>query len=70
MIYFPLIRDRLLDVLIAGMTKELEKKRERNAFQKGIRSVSWMLIGFMAVMVPIVRLTTLPLLSAARRKKY
>ena len=41
-------------VLIAGMGKELEKKRERNAFQKGIRNVSWMLIAFMCVMVPIV----------------
>ena len=36
------------------MAKELEKKRETNAFQKGIRNVSWMLIGFMCVMVPIV----------------
>lgn len=36
------------------MAKELEKKREQNAFQKGIRNVSWMLIGFMSVMVPIV----------------
>ncbi|POR35461.1 Magnesium-transporting ATPase, P-type 1 [Tolypocladium paradoxum] len=42
------------DVLIAGMAKELKKKRETNAFQRGIRNVSWMLIGFMCVMVPIV----------------
>ncbi|PHH81795.1 hypothetical protein CDD82_7837 [Ophiocordyceps australis] len=42
------------DVLIAGMAKELKKKREKNAFQKGILHVSWMLIGFMCVMVPIV----------------
>ncbi|PNY26216.1 Magnesium-transporting ATPase, P-type 1 [Tolypocladium capitatum] len=42
------------DVLIAGMAKELKKKREKNAFQQGIRNVSWMLIGFMCVMVPIV----------------
>lgn len=42
-----------VDVLIASMAKELEKRREVNAFQKGIRSVTWMLIGFMAVMVPI-----------------
>ncbi|KAJ6438171.1 Mg-transporting ATPase [Purpureocillium lavendulum] len=42
------------DVLIANMAKELEKKREQNAFQKGIRNVSFMLIGFMCVMVPIV----------------
>lgn len=49
------------DVLIAGMAKELEKKRERNAFQTGIRNVSWMLIGFMVVMVPIVSLAPVPL---------
>ncbi|KND89115.1 Magnesium-transporting ATPase, P-type 1 [Tolypocladium ophioglossoides CBS 100239] len=42
------------DVLIAGMAKELKKKREMNSFQRGIRNVSWMLIGFMCVMVPIV----------------
>jgi Mg2+-importing ATPase len=42
-----------LDVLIASMAKELEKRRGVNAFQKGIRNVTWMLIGFMAVMVPI-----------------
>ncbi|EQL03977.1 magnesium-translocating P-type ATPase family protein [Ophiocordyceps sinensis CO18] len=42
------------DVLIAGMAKELKKRREKNAFEKGIRNVSWMLIGFMCVMVPIV----------------
>ncbi|KAH7123169.1 hypothetical protein EDB81DRAFT_913339 [Dactylonectria macrodidyma] len=42
------------DVLIASMAKELEKRREVNAFQKGIRNVTWMLIGFMAVMVPVV----------------
>lgn len=42
------------DVLIANMAKDLEKKREKNAFQKGIRNVSWMLIGFMVVMIPVV----------------
>lgn len=36
------------------MAKELKKRREKNAFEKGIRNVSWMLIGFMCVMVPIV----------------
>ena len=36
------------------MAKDLEKKREKNAFQKGIRNVSWMLIGFMVVMIPVV----------------
>ncbi|KAJ3528206.1 hypothetical protein NM208_g10309 [Fusarium decemcellulare] len=44
------------DVLIASMAKELEKKRDKNAFQRGIQHVSWMLIGFMCVMVPIVSL--------------
>ncbi|KJZ75190.1 hypothetical protein HIM_05384 [Hirsutella minnesotensis 3608] len=42
------------DVLIATMAKELKKKREKNAFEKGIRNVSFMLIGFMCVMVPVV----------------
>ncbi|KAM6516733.1 hypothetical protein FALCPG4_014906 [Fusarium falciforme] len=42
------------DVLIATMAKEIEKKRQPNSFQKGIRNVTWMLIGFMVVMVPVV----------------
>ncbi|RSL42897.1 hypothetical protein CEP54_015307 [Fusarium duplospermum] len=42
------------DVLIASMAKGIEKKRHHNSFQKGIRNVTWMLIGFMVVMVPIV----------------
>ncbi|PFH61499.1 hypothetical protein XA68_17156 [Ophiocordyceps unilateralis] len=42
------------DVLVANMANELTKKRAPNAFQKGIRHVSFMLIGFMCVMVPIV----------------
>lgn len=40
--------------MIATMVKEVEKKRQPNAFQKGILNVTWMLIGFMVVMVPIV----------------
>lgn len=43
------------DVLIAAMSKELAQSRGPNAFQKGIRTVTWMLLGFMSVMVPIVR---------------
>lgn len=39
------------------MTKEIEKKRQPNSFQKGIRNVTWMLIGFMVVMVPIVSIS-------------
>ncbi|KAG5795912.1 hypothetical protein H9Q69_005057 [Fusarium xylarioides] len=42
------------DAMIATMVKEVEKKRQPNAFQKGILNVTWMLIGFMIVMVPIV----------------
>lgn len=42
------------DVLVANMANELTKKRVPNAFQTGIRHVSYMLIGFMCVMVPIV----------------
>ncbi|WZH39163.1 PMR1-Ca++-transporting P-type ATPase located in Golgi [Fusarium acuminatum] len=42
------------DAMIATMVKEVEKKRQPNAFQKGILNVTWMLIGFMVVMVPIV----------------
>jgi len=34
--------------------EELDKKRPLNSFQRGIRNVSLMMIGFMAVMVPIV----------------
>ena len=37
--------------------KELNKKRPINSFQKGIRNVSYMMIGFMMVMVPIVSCT-------------
>lgn len=40
------------------MTKEIEKKRQPNSFQKGIRNVTWMLIGFMVVMVPIVSISS------------
>ncbi|TQV95429.1 Mg-transporting ATPase [Cordyceps javanica] len=42
------------DALIAAMSKALHKKRGMNAFQRGIQNVTWMLIGFMGVMVPIV----------------
>lgn len=42
------------DVLIASMAKELKKRREPNSFQLGIRHVSYMLIGFMITMVPLV----------------
>lgn len=42
------------DALISAMSKALQKSRGLNAFQRGIQNVTWMLIGFMSVMVPIV----------------
>lgn len=36
------------------MSKALQKSRGLNAFQRGIQNVTWMLIAFMGVMVPIV----------------
>lgn len=39
---------------IASIIKQLAAKRETNAFQKGIRKVTYLLIGFMITMVPIV----------------
>lgn len=39
---------------IATIMKQLNKKRPVNSFQKGVRNVSFMMIGFMAVMVSIV----------------
>ena len=43
-----------LDAFIATIMKELNKKRPLNSFQKGIRNVTYMMIAFMLVMVPIV----------------
>ncbi|CRK39351.1 hypothetical protein BN1708_001589 [Verticillium longisporum] len=42
------------DTFIASTLKQLAKRRDLNAFQRGIRNVSYMLIAFMLVMVPIV----------------
>ncbi|TKA58160.1 hypothetical protein B0A49_12139 [Cryomyces minteri] len=42
------------DAFIATIMKQLNKKRPLNSFQKGIRNVTYMMMGFMAVMVPIV----------------
>lgn len=42
------------EALVATMSSALNKKRDLNAFQRGIRGVTWVLIGFMCVMVPIV----------------
>ena len=40
--------------LFGGIAKTLDDKREPTGFEKGIRSVSWLLIRFMLVMVPVV----------------
>ncbi|KAK5011705.1 hypothetical protein LTR39_004466, partial [Cryomyces antarcticus] len=42
------------DAFIATIMKQLNKKRPLNSFQKGIRNVTYMMMGFMAVMVPVV----------------
>lgn len=42
------------EVFIATIMKELNKKRPVNAFQRGVRNVSYLMIAFMLVMVPIV----------------
>jgi Mg2+-importing ATPase len=42
------------DAFIATIMKQLKKKRPLNPFQKGTRNVSYMMLGFMGVMVPIV----------------
>ncbi|KAI6139389.1 Mg-transporting ATPase [Pisolithus tinctorius] len=42
------------DTYMAGIAEELNRKRPENAIQIGIRKVSYVLMGFMAVMAPIV----------------
>lgn len=42
------------DTYVAGIAEELNRKRPENAIQIGIRKVSYVLMGFMAVMAPIV----------------
>ncbi|KIJ64405.1 hypothetical protein HYDPIDRAFT_111717 [Hydnomerulius pinastri MD-312] len=42
------------DTYMAAIAEELNKKRPENAIQMGIRKVSYVLIGFMLVMAPIV----------------
>ena len=42
------------DTLLGSMAGELGQKAEKSAFEKGIHSVSWLLIRFMFAMVPIV----------------
>ena len=40
------------DTLVGEMAKKLEEKPPKTSFEKGIHSVSWVLIRFMLVMVP------------------
>ncbi|KAF8849484.1 magnesium-translocating P-type ATPase [Acephala macrosclerotiorum] len=42
------------NAFLATIVKQLNQKRPINSFQLGIRNVSYMMIGFMIVMVPIV----------------
>jgi Mg2+-importing ATPase len=42
------------DAFIATIVKQLNKKRPLNSFQKGIRQVTYMMMAFMFVMVPLV----------------
>jgi len=42
------------DAFIATIMKQLNKKRPLNSFQRGIRNVTYMMIVFMLIMVPIV----------------
>lgn len=44
------------DAFIASIMKQLNKRRPLNSFQRGVRNVTYMMIGFMFVMVPIVSL--------------
>lgn len=42
------------DTLLGGMAKALSVKPPETSFEKGINSISWVLIRFMLVMVPVV----------------
>lgn len=42
------------DTMLGGMAKELAVKPPKTSFEKGVNSVSWVLIRFMLIMVPIV----------------
>lgn len=44
------------DTMFGSMAKELTKKPVKTSFEKGVNSVSWVLIRFMLIMVPIVLL--------------
>lgn len=42
------------DTMLGSMARELGEKQQKTSFEKGVNSVSWVLIRFMLVMVPIV----------------
>lgn len=42
------------DTLFGTMAKDIQKKPTVTSFQKGVNSVSWVLIRFMLIMVPVV----------------
>lgn len=42
------------ETMLGGMTKELTEKPPKTSFEKGVNSVSWVLIRFMLIMVPVV----------------
>ncbi|MCL1807272.1 MAG: magnesium-translocating P-type ATPase [Oscillospiraceae bacterium] len=42
------------DTNFGQIARQLQEKRPQTSFEKGIRSVSWVLIRFMAIMVPVV----------------
>jgi len=44
------------DTMLGGISQQLQQKKPQTSFEKGVSSVSWVLIRFMLVMVPIVLL--------------
>ncbi len=42
------------DTVLGSLSNSINKKKEKTSFEKGVNSVSWVLIVFMLVMVPIV----------------
>ncbi len=42
------------DTLLGGMAKSLNEKPPKTTFEKGVNAVSWVLIRFMLVMIPVV----------------
>lgn len=42
------------DTYFGNMAQEITGKRAKTSFEKGINSVSWVLIRFMAIMVPVI----------------